>query len=82
MRAPGGSTRIPRVQQLLQDFFNGRQLLKSINADEAVAYGAGSCATLSFKYLFAMNAKPVSRNFLSEAITEPESTKLRGNNRR
>ncbi|KAH6802383.1 heat shock protein 70 [Perilla frutescens var. frutescens] len=36
----GGSTRIPKVQQLLQDFFNGKELCKSIKADEAVAYGA------------------------------------------
>ena len=36
----GGSTRIPKVQQLLQDFFGGKQLNKSINPDEAVAYGA------------------------------------------
>jgi len=36
----GGSTRIPKVQQLLQDFFNGKELNKSINPDEAVAYGA------------------------------------------
>lgn len=38
----GGSTRIPKVQKLLQDFFNGRELNKSINPDEAVAYGAGT----------------------------------------
>ena len=36
----GGSTRIPKVQQLLQEFFNGKTLNKSINPDEAVAYGA------------------------------------------
>ena len=36
----GGSTRIPKVQKLLQDFFGGRELNKSINPDEAVAYGA------------------------------------------
>ena len=36
----GGSTRIPKVQQMLQDFFNGKELCKSINPDEAVAYGA------------------------------------------
>jgi heat shock protein 1/8 len=36
----GGSSRIPRVQQLLQDFCDGKQLNKSINTDEAVAYGA------------------------------------------
>ncbi|XP_060533838.1 heat shock 70 kDa protein-like [Cylas formicarius] len=36
----GGSTRIPKIQQLLQNFFNGKQLNLSINPDEAVAYGA------------------------------------------
>ncbi|KJE93372.1 hsp70-like protein [Capsaspora owczarzaki ATCC 30864] len=36
----GGSTRIPKVQKLLQDYFNGKELNKSINPDEAVAYGA------------------------------------------
>lgn len=36
----GGSTRIPKVQQLLKDFFNGKELNKGINPDEAVAYGA------------------------------------------
>ncbi|KAF1332377.1 Hsp70-like protein, partial [Globisporangium splendens] len=36
----GGSTRIPKVQQLLSDFFNGKEPCKSINPDEAVAFGA------------------------------------------
>jgi len=36
----GGSTRIPKVQELLIEFFNGKELNKSINPDEAVAYGA------------------------------------------
>lgn len=36
----GGSTRIPKIQKLLQDYMNGRELNKSINPDEAVAYGA------------------------------------------
>ena len=36
----GGSTRIPKVQQLLKDFFNGKEPSKGINPDEAVAYGA------------------------------------------
>ncbi|CAM8929122.1 unnamed protein product [Rhodiola kirilowii] len=36
----GGSTRIPKVQQLLQEFFNGKELCKGINPDEDVAYGA------------------------------------------
>ncbi|OVA11028.1 Heat shock protein 70 family [Macleaya cordata] len=42
----GGSTRIPKVQQLLRDFFNGKQLFKSINPDEAVAYGAAVQAAI------------------------------------
>ncbi|CAG8450872.1 6744_t:CDS:2 [Diversispora eburnea] len=36
----GGSTRIPKVVQLLEDFFNGKKASKNINPDEAVAYGA------------------------------------------
>merc|ERR1712107_154581 len=41
-----GSTRIPKVQKLLQDFFNGKELNKSINPDEAVAYGAAVQAAI------------------------------------
>lgn len=41
-----GSTRIPKVQQFLQDFFNGKELCKSINLDEAVAYGAAVQAAI------------------------------------
>ena len=36
----GGSTRIPKVQDLLKEFFNGKEPNRSINPDEAVAYGA------------------------------------------
>jgi heat shock 70kDa protein 1/2/6/8 len=36
----GGSTRIPKIQEMLSEFFNGKELNKSINPDEAVAYGA------------------------------------------
>jgi len=36
----GGSTRIPKVQQLMKDFFNGKEPNRGINPDEAVAYGA------------------------------------------
>ncbi|CAI9108003.1 OLC1v1007508C1 [Oldenlandia corymbosa var. corymbosa] len=44
----GGSSRIPKVQQLLQDLLKGKELCKSINPDEAVAYGASvQAATLS-----------------------------------
>ena len=42
----GGSTRIPKVQQLLEDFFNGKKLNKTINPDEAVAYGAAIQAAI------------------------------------
>ena len=42
----GGSTRIPRIQNQLSDFFNGKALNKSINPDEAVAYGAAVQAAL------------------------------------
>jgi len=42
----GGSTRIPKVQKLLQDFFNGKELNKSINPDESVAYGAAVQAAI------------------------------------
>jgi len=42
----GGSTRIPRVQKLLSDFFNGKELSKSINPDEAVAHGASVQAAI------------------------------------
>ena len=42
----GGSTRIPKVQKLLQDFFHGKTLNKSINPDEAVAYGAAAQAAI------------------------------------
>jgi len=42
----GGSTRIPKVQQLIKDFFNGKEPNKSINPDEAVAYGAAVQAAI------------------------------------
>jgi L1 cell adhesion molecule like protein len=42
----GGSTRIPKIQKLLQDFFGGKELNKSINPDEAVAYGAAVQAAI------------------------------------
>lgn len=42
----GGSTRIPKVRQLLQNYFNGKELNNSINPDEAVAYGAAVQAAI------------------------------------
>lgn len=42
----GGSTRIPKIQKMLEEFFNNKQLNKSINPDEAVAYGAAVQAAI------------------------------------
>eukprot|EP01006_Ploeotia_vitrea_P051233 TRINITY_DN67538_c0_g1_i1.p1 TRINITY_DN67538_c0_g1~~TRINITY_DN67538_c0_g1_i1.p1 ORF type:complete len:124 (-),score=8.34 TRINITY_DN67538_c0_g1_i1:902-1273(-) len=42
----GGSTRIPKIQQMITDFFNGKEPNKSINPDEAVAYGAAVQAAI------------------------------------
>ncbi|VAI61726.1 unnamed protein product [Triticum turgidum subsp. durum] len=60
----GGSTKIPKVQQLLQEFFNGKQLCKGINPDEAVAYGAAvQAAILNGEYNKKM------QNFLLVDVT-------------
>lgn len=63
----GGSTRIPKVQKLLQDFFNGKELNKSINPDEAVAYGAAVQAAIltgdqseQVKSLLLLDVAPLS----------------------
>lgn len=42
----GGSTRIPKIQSLLSEFFNGKELCKSVNPDEAVAFGAAVQAAI------------------------------------
>jgi len=42
----GGSTRVPKIQNMLSDYFNGKQLNHSINPDEAVAYGAAVQAAI------------------------------------
>lgn len=42
----GGTTRIPKIQSLLSDFFNGKELCKSLNPDECVAYGAAVQAAI------------------------------------
>merc|ERR1712012_1247646 len=64
----GGSTRIPKIQQMLQDFFNGKQLNRSINPDEAVAYGATVQAAIlqgegseNVKDLLLLDAAPLSQ---------------------
>ena len=42
----GGSTRIPKIQKLVKDFFNGKEPNRGINPDEAVAYGAAVQAAI------------------------------------
>lgn len=59
----GGSTRIPKLQELLQHFFDGKQLCKSLNPDEAVAHGAAlQAATLNEEsvHLVLMDVTPLS----------------------
>merc|ERR1712070_601305 len=63
----GGSTRIPKIQTMLSDFFNGKTLNKSINPDEAVAYGAAVQAAIltgkgndKTKELLVIDVSPLS----------------------
>ena len=64
----GGSSRIPKVQQLIKDFFNGKEPYRGgINPDEAVAYGAaiqgiilGSQATEESKFLITIDVTPLT----------------------
>ncbi len=63
----GGTTRIPKIQQLLSDYFNGKQLNKSLNPDECVAYGAAVQAAVltgqgneSTKELLLLDVTPLS----------------------
>lgn len=63
----GGSTRIPKIQKLLENFFNGKELNKSINPDEAVAYGAAVQAAIlsgdkseAVKDLLLLDVAPLS----------------------
>ncbi|KAL8805315.1 MAG: hypothetical protein Q9223_005296 [Gallowayella weberi] len=64
----GGSTRIPKIQKLVSDFFNGKEPNKSINPDEAVAYGAavqaailsGDASSKSTKEILLLDVAPLS----------------------
>ncbi|XP_057846098.1 heat shock cognate 70 kDa protein isoform X1 [Cryptomeria japonica] len=59
----GGSSRIPKVQELVSQFFEGKELCKSVNPDEAVAYGAALQAAVLNKeniHLVLMDVTPLS----------------------
>ncbi|KAF1768698.1 hypothetical protein GCK72_000511 [Caenorhabditis remanei] len=61
----GGSTRIPKIQQLLSEFFNGKPLNKSLNGDEAIAHGAAIHAAMcsdhnQFKDLLVLDVSSLS----------------------
>lgn len=63
----GGSSRIPKVQQMLTDYFNGKELSKTLNPDEAVAYGAAvqsailsGCKDEEVKDLLLLDVCPLS----------------------
>ena len=64
----GGSTRIPKIQDMLSEYFNGKELCKSINPDEAVAYGAtvqsailsGNNKSDALKDLLLLDVAPLS----------------------
>lgn len=63
----GGSTRIPKIQQMIQEFFHGKEPCKSINPDEAVAYGAAVQAAIltgggtgQAKQLLLLDVTPLS----------------------
>ncbi|XP_002731791.1 endoplasmic reticulum chaperone BiP-like [Saccoglossus kowalevskii] len=59
----GGSTRIPKIQQLVEDFFDGRKASRDINPDEAVAYGAavlGGAMSDKIRDLVLVDVTPLS----------------------
>ncbi|CAI8603177.1 unnamed protein product [Vicia faba] len=82
----GGSSRIPKVQRLLEDFFDGKDLCKSINPDEAVAYGAAVQAAIlseGFKNvpnLMLQDVTPLSLGWMLEhnvmAVVIPRNTPI------
>jgi L1 cell adhesion molecule like protein len=64
----GGSTHIPKLQELLQDFFSGKKLTKSMDSKMAVAYGAAVQAAIlagdmpeEFRHLVVLDVNPLSR---------------------
>ncbi|RDX96072.1 Heat shock cognate 70 kDa protein, partial [Mucuna pruriens] len=70
----GGSTRIPKVQQLLRDLFDGKDLHRNINADEAVAYGAAVHASILSGEFNKKLQKPLLREVDDESILSVTAT--------
>lgn len=63
----GGSSRIPRIQQLISEYFGGKELCRSLNPDEAIAYGAavqaailGGCDDEQIKNLLLLDVCPLT----------------------
>ncbi|CAI9092417.1 OLC1v1027647C3 [Oldenlandia corymbosa var. corymbosa] len=71
----GGSSRIPKLQQMLQDLLNGKELCRSINPDEAVAYGA----TIQAAMLSSPGGEKVPNLVLSEVTPLSLGFELGGN---
>ena len=73
----GGSTRIPKIQEMLKDYFYGKELNKKLNPDEAVAYGATIEAALQMgKYSEDVALLDVCPFSLGIAVVEKEDDKL------
>lgn len=62
----GGSTRIPKMQQLLSDFFDGNELNKSINPDETAACGAAVMPRVAIQIYEGKHAQARNNNLLGE----------------
>jgi molecular chaperone DnaK (HSP70) len=65
----GGSTRIPKVRQLLKDFFNGKEPSDAVNPDEAVAFGATVQAGILTGQDFALMVHVYKSVYISGLVT-------------
>ena len=70
----GGSTRIPKIIKLVSDFFDGKEPNKSINPDEAVAYGAAVMAAIlsgdtseKIQEILWLDVAPLSTGYISDS---------------